>query len=115
MDMIKEHLALQKALSVKCGVHTLDEHEALVITCLAGAQEFMEAIDFYKDKTKPWKSPSFDRHEIVEELIDVYHFLLQAWNILEVDSNEVDRAYKEKRNQNFQRIKEKLNEVAGNK
>ncbi len=115
MNIIDEHLALQDALSRKCDVHSLDEHEAIVVTCLAGAQEFMEVIDWYKDKTKPWKAPSFDRHATVEELIDVYHFLLQAWNILEVDSNEVDRVYKEKRNRNLQRIKEKLNEVAGNK
>lgn len=116
MNVIEEHLALQNALSRKCGVHSLDEHEALVVTCLAGAQEFMEAIDFYKDKTKPWKAPSFDRHLIVEELIDVYHFLLQAWNILEVDSDEIDRVYKMKREKNFQRVKEKLNESAtGNK
>lgn len=108
-SMITRHLALQRKLSNACGVGLLDEHEALVITAMAGAKEFMEAVDFFNDKTKPWKAPSFDRHHIVEELIDVYHFLLQAWNILEVDEDEVDRVYCEKRNRNFQRIKEKLN------
>jgi len=114
MNIIEEHLVLQKALSQKCGVHSLDEQQALVVSCLAGAQEFMEAIDFYKDSTKPWKAPSFDRHLIVEELIDVYHFLLQAWNILEVDSEEVDRVYRLKRHKNLQRVKEKLDEFSTN-
>lgn len=108
-DTISNHLALQKKLSDACGVSLLDEHEALVITAMAGANEFMEAVDFFNDKTKPWKAPSFDRHHVVEELIDVYHFLLQGFNILEVDEYEIDKVYREKRDKNFQRIKEKLN------
>jgi len=96
-------------LSNACGVNLLDDQEALVITAMAGAKEFMEMVDFFNDKTKPWKVTSFDRHHVVEELIDVYHFFLQALNILEVDEDELDRVYWEKRNKNFQRIKEKLN------
>lgn len=98
------HLALQSELSDVCGVQSLDKHKALVITCLAGAQEFMEAIDFFKDATKPWKQPSFDESEVKEELIDVYHFLLQAFNIMGMNEREIDSLYRMKRQKNFDRI-----------
>lgn len=108
MGVLDKHLRLQNELSETCGVNVLDKEGALVVSCLAGIDEFLEVVEFVKDKTKPWKRPEFNLGLTQTEAIDVYHFLLQIFNILEMDEELIDKLYREKRNKNFDRVQEKM-------
>lgn len=114
IGILDKHLRLQNELSDTCGVNVLDKEDALVVSCLAGIDELLEVVEFVKDKTKPWKQPNFDLALTQVEAIDVYHFLLQIFNILEMDEEKIDSLYREKRNKNFDRVQEKMGANGGN-
>lgn len=114
MGMINEHIELQKRLMDAVGAKYSDEVELkrlLLITVLALIDEGLEVVDYEKDSTKPWKSPSFDKLLIKEEVIDIWHFVLQLFALLDMNENEVDAMYRWKNQRNFERIKVKMNAV----
>lgn len=89
---IREHYALQNELSEYCGVYKLPVVEAVTVTLLSLIDEALEIVESLKDKTKPWKQPEVDYDKMTEESIDVYHFWLQAVNLLQLQDKfpEID-------------------------
>ncbi len=55
---------------------------------------------------KPWKSYkkfALDKDELVEETIDLFHFLLEIWILLDVNEEDIMAVYEYKRLVNMKR------------
>jgi len=112
--MIDEHI--QKQMNLMNAVRANFENEEslkkmLIVTALAMIDEVLEVVEFEKDSTKPWKSSNFNTLQIKEEIIDIYHFMLQFFALLGMNHNEIDTMYRWKNQMNFERIKGKMNAI----
>lgn len=98
---------MQKALNQRIGVHTdvMDEQEKvkwLLNYCRAMTQEIAELTD-----SVPWKwwakYQKFDDQNARVEVVDLFHFLISAAQVLGMSADDVFQAYVKKNAVNFQR------------
>lgn len=102
----------QLGLMYECELDSIPPDMLLYLTLGNIIGEATEAAEYFGDITKPWKKNlEVNTEHIKEELIDVLHFLLQAFIILDMDGNEVFSSYIEKNRSNFRRIMAKRREA----
>lgn len=98
---------MQKALNLRIGVDTasLNEDEKarwLLNYCRAMTQELAELTD-----SVPWKwwakYQKFDEQNARVEVVDLFHFLISAAQVLGMSADDVFQAYLKKNAVNFQR------------
>ena len=106
-DQLRELFRMQKALNQRIGVHTdvMDEQEKvkwLLNYCRAMTQEIAELTD-----SVPWKwwakYQKFDDQNARVEVVDLFHFLISAAQVLGMSADDVFQAYVKKNAVNFQR------------
>ncbi len=106
-DMLRQMFAMQEKLNRRIGVDTrhLDERarqEWLLNFCRAMSQEIAELTD-----SVPWKwwarYQQFDIQNARVEIIDLFHFLISAAQVLGMDAEAVFDLYMKKNRVNFQR------------
>lgn len=105
-------LDAQRSLMVECELENIPVDLLLNLTLGNISDEALEAGRFFGDLTKPWKiNLDAPLDDIKEELIDVLHFLLQAFIIVDMNANDIYSLYLQKNRKNWQRIQEKLKEL----
>jgi dimeric dUTPase (all-alpha-NTP-PPase superfamily) len=106
-DQLRELFRLQKALNERIGVRTdamADDEKAqwLLNYCRAMTQEIAELTD-----SVPWKwwakYQKFDEQNARVEVVDLFHFLISAAQVLGMSADDVFNAYVKKNQVNFQR------------
>lgn len=106
-DQLQELFRMQKALNLRIGVDTasLTEDEKarwLLNYCRAMTQELAELTD-----SVPWKwwakYQKFDEQNARVEVVDLFHFLISAAQVLGMSADDVFQAYLKKNAVNFQR------------
>lgn len=111
---LDEMLDAQRHLMGECLANRIPNDTLLYITLNNIVGEANEAAAFYGDITKPWKvNMGVNLDEIQEELIDILHFLLQAFIITGMTGADIVSLYHIKNNVNFRRIKAKREENEG--
>lgn len=98
---------MQKALNERIGVKTdsmsdEDKTKWLLNYCRAMTQEIAELTD-----SVPWKwwakYQKFDEQNARVEVVDLFHFLISAAQVLGMSADDVFHAYLKKNQVNFQR------------
>lgn len=104
-------LKWQDALSSTLRVYDMPKQEAIkaMIECLA--VEAAETLAPFLTKTKPWKPQTVDMDHVKEEAIDILHFLLALFNLMEMGPQEVVEEYRRKNLINYDRVKAKMAEA----
>jgi len=106
-DQFRELFRMQKALNQRIGVQTdvmNDEEKARWILnyCRAMTQEIAELTD-----SVPWKwwakYQKFDEQNARVEVVDLFHFLISAAQVLGMSADDVFNAYVKKNEVNFKR------------
>ena len=106
-DQLQELFRMQKALNERIGVRTdgMDEKERtqwLLNYCRAMTQELAELTD-----SVPWKwwakYQKFDEQNARVEIVDLFHFLISAAQVLGMTADDVFLAYVKKNEVNFKR------------
>lgn len=106
-DQLRELFRMQKALNERIGVKTdaMDEAQQVQWTlnyCRAMTQEIAELTD-----SVPWKwwakYQKFDVQNARVEVVDLFHFLISAAQVLGMTADDVFDAYLKKNAVNFQR------------
>ena len=106
-DQLRELFRMQKALNERIGVKTdaMDEEQKvrwLLNYCRAMSQELAELTD-----SVPWKwwakYQKFDEQNARVEVVDLFHFLISAAQVLGMSADDVFAAYLKKNAVNFQR------------
>jgi dimeric dUTPase (all-alpha-NTP-PPase superfamily) len=106
-DMLKELWRQQGELNLRIGVDcpNLNEQEQihwLLQYCRAMSQEIAELTD-----SVPWKwwarYQTFDRQNARVEVVDLFHFLISAAQVLGMSAEDVFALYTEKNRVNHQR------------
>lgn len=106
-DQLRELFRMQKALNERIGVNTdaMDEAEKtkwILNYCRAMTQELAELTD-----SVPWKwwakYQKFDEQNARVEVVDLFHFLISAAQVLGMSADDVFNAYVKKNAINFQR------------
>lgn len=106
-DQLRELFRMQQALNERIGVRTegMDpETKAawLLNYCRAMTQELAELTD-----SVPWKwwakYQKFDEQNARVEVVDLFHFLISAAQVLGMSADDVFQAYVKKNAVNFQR------------
>ena len=106
-DQLRELFRMQKALNQRIGVNTdaMDEAEKtkwILNYCRAMTQELAELTD-----SVPWKwwakYQNFDQQNARVEVVDLFHFLISAAQVLGMSADDVFNAYVKKNAVNFQR------------
>lgn len=106
-DQLRELFRMQKALNERIGVKTDHMTEAektqwLLNYCRAMTQELAELTD-----SVPWKwwakYQKFDEQNARVEVVDLFHFLISAAQVLGMSADDVFQAYVKKNAVNFQR------------
>ena len=107
-DMLKEMFRMQTELNKRIGVGTPDtmteeEQQRWVLNyCRAMTQEIAELTD-----SVPWKwwakYQKFDIQNARVEVVDLFHFLISAAEILGMSADDVFAYYEAKNKVNFQR------------
>ncbi len=106
-DQLRELFRMQKALNERIGVKTDGMTEAekaqwLLNYCRAMTQEIAELTD-----SVPWKwwakYQKFDEQNARVEVVDLFHFLISAAQVLGMSADDVFNAYVKKNQVNFQR------------
>ena len=106
-DKLEELFRLQKRLNQRIGVDTdrmtdAERHEWLLHYCRAMSQEIAELTDCV-----PWKwwakYQSFDRQNARVEVVDLFHFLISAAQVLGLTADEIFDAYTKKHQVNLDR------------
>lgn len=107
LDQLREMFRMQKALNQRIGVHTdaMDEKqktEWLLNYCRAMTQEISELTD-----SVPWKwwakYQKFNEQNARVEVVDIFHFLISAAQVLGMSADDVYQAYLKKNAVNFKR------------
>jgi len=107
MDKLEEIFALQEKLNQRIGVDTsnlTDEEKAKWVLNYTRAmqQEIAELID-----SVPWKwwakYQEFDQQNARVEVVDLFHFLISAAQVLGMSADDVYNAYLKKNQVNHQR------------
>ena len=101
-------LLWQERLSEVLKVYDMPREEAIkaMVACLA--VEGSEAMAHFLTSTKPWKPQTVDMAAVTEEMIDVLHFLLAFFNLVQMNGEDIVEAYRAKNLRNYQRIQEKM-------
>lgn len=106
-DQLRELFRMQKALNQRIGVNTdamSDEEKTRWILnyCRAMTQEIAELTD-----SVPWKwwakYQKFDEQNARVEVVDLFHFLISAAQVLGMSADDVFQAYAKKNEVNFKR------------
>ncbi len=106
-DQLRELFRMQKALNERIGVKTdrmaPDEQVKWLLNyCRAMTQEIAELTD-----SVPWKwwakYQKFDQQNARVEVVDLFHFLISAAQVLGMSADDVFDAYMKKNAVNFQR------------
>ena len=106
-DKLDELFRLQKQLNQRIGVDTERMTEAerqqwLLNYCRAMGQEIAELTDCV-----PWKwwakYQTFDRQNARVEVVDLFHFLISAAQVLELSADDIFEAYRKKHQVNLER------------
>lgn len=106
-DNLYELFRLQKTLNQRIGVNTDTMTEAerqqwLLNYCRALSQEVAELTDCV-----PWKwwanYQTFDRQNTRVEIVDLFHFLISAAQVLEITADDLFEAYTKKHRVNLAR------------
>ena len=106
-DQLRELFRMQKALNDRIGVKTdtmtpEDKAKWLLNYCRAMSQELAELTD-----SVPWKwwakYQKFDEQNARVEVVDLFHFLISAAQVLGMSADDVFDAYLKKNAINFQR------------
>lgn len=106
-DKLNELFRLQKQLNQRIGVDTDDMTDAerqrwLLNYCRAMSQEIAELTDCV-----PWKwwakYQTFDRQNARVEIVDLFHFLISAAQVLELSADDIFDAYTKKHRVNLER------------
>ena len=106
-DKLQALFDMQKKLNKRIGVDTdnMDDKEKqkwILNYCRAMSQEISELVD-----SVPWKwwakYQNFDEQNIKVEIIDVFHFLISAAQVMGLTAEDVHRIYMQKNKVNFDR------------
>jgi dimeric dUTPase (all-alpha-NTP-PPase superfamily) len=106
-DQLREMFRMQRALNERIGVHTAsmtdaDKEKWVLNYCRAMTQEIAELTD-----SVPWKwwakYQKFDAQNARVEVVDLFHFLISAAQVLGMSADDVFQAYLKKNAVNFQR------------
>ena len=106
-DQLRELFRMQKALNERIGVQTdaMDDEQKikwLLNYTRAMTQELAELTD-----SVPWKwwakYQKFDQQNARVEVVDLFHFLISAAQVLGMSADDVFNAYVKKNAVNFQR------------
>jgi dimeric dUTPase (all-alpha-NTP-PPase superfamily) len=106
-DKMDEMFDMQKKLNKRIGVDTdsmtAEEKQKWVLNyCRAMGQEIAELVD-----SVPWKwwakYQNFDEQNIKVEIIDIFHFLISAAQVMGLTAEDVHRIYMQKNKVNFDR------------
>jgi dimeric dUTPase (all-alpha-NTP-PPase superfamily) len=106
-DQMRDMFRMQQALNERIGVKTSgmsDEEKTrwLLNYCRAMTQEIAELTD-----SVPWKwwakYQKFDEQNARVEVVDLFHFLISAAQVLGMSADDVYQAYLKKNAVNFQR------------
>jgi dimeric dUTPase (all-alpha-NTP-PPase superfamily) len=106
-DKLIELFRLQKQLNQRIGVDTdnmteAERQEWLLNYCRAMSQEVAELTDCV-----PWKwwakYQTFDRQNARVEVVDLFHFLISAAQVLGMSADEIFEAYTKKHRVNLDR------------
>src|SRR5438552_17005688 len=106
-DQLRELFRMQQALNQRIGVQTdgMSEEEKtkwVLNYCRAMSQELAELTD-----SVPWKwwakYQTFDEQNARVEIVDLFHFLISAAQVLGMSAEDVFDAYTRKNEVNFQR------------
>lgn len=106
-DQLRELFRMQKSLNERIGVRTdgMDETQKihwLLNYCRAMNQELAELTD-----SVPWKwwakYQTFDQQNARVEVVDLFHFLISAAQVLGMSADDVFNAYCKKNAVNLQR------------
>lgn len=106
-DQLDELFRLQKQLNQRIGVDTdrmtdAERQQWLLHYCRAMSQEVAELTDCV-----PWKwwakYQTFDRQNARVEVVDLFHFVISAAQVLGLSADEVFEAYTKKHRVNLQR------------
>ena len=106
-DKLEEMFEMQKNLNKRIGVDTdnMDiesKKEWILNYCRAMSQEISELVD-----SVPWKwwakYQKFDEQNIKVEIIDIFHFLISAAQVIGLNAEDVHRIYMQKNKINFSR------------
>jgi dimeric dUTPase (all-alpha-NTP-PPase superfamily) len=106
-DQLREMFRMQQALNERIGVHTAgmspeDKARWLLNYCRAMTQEIAELTD-----SVPWKwwakYQKFDEQNARFEVVDLFHFLISAAQVLGMSADDIYQAYLKKNAVNFQR------------
>lgn len=106
-DKLDELFRLQKELNERIGVHTdqmteSERQQWLLNYCRAMNQEVAELTDCV-----PWKwwakYQQFDKQNAQVEIVDLFHFLISAAQVMEISSAEIFEAYTKKHRVNLDR------------
>ena len=106
-DQFRELFRLQRSLNQRIGVNTdtmsQEEKTKWVLNyCRAMTQEIAELTD-----SVPWKwwakYQTFDEQNARVEVVDLFHFLISAAQVLGMSADDVFQAYLKKNEVNFKR------------
>jgi dimeric dUTPase (all-alpha-NTP-PPase superfamily) len=106
-DKLEELFRMQRALNQRIGVNTdsMSEEEKtrwMLNYCRAMTQELAELTD-----SVPWKwwakYQKFDEQNARVEVVDLFHFLISAAQVLGMSADQVFEAYLKKNEVNFKR------------
>jgi len=107
IDKLEELFRLQKKLNQRIGVDTENMTDAerqqwLLHYCRAMSQEVAELTDCV-----PWKwwarYQTFDRQNARVEVVDLFHFLISAAQVLQLGADDIFEAYTKKHQVNLDR------------
>ena len=106
-DQLREMFRMQQALNERIGVKTTGMDDAqkaqwLLNYCRAMSQEIAELTD-----SVPWKwwakYQKFDVQNARVEVVDLFHFLISAAQVLGMSADDIFQTYLKKNAVNFQR------------
>jgi dimeric dUTPase (all-alpha-NTP-PPase superfamily) len=106
-DKLEELFRLQKQLNQRIGVDTdhmteAERQEWLLHYCRAMSQEIAELTDCV-----PWKwwakYQKFDPQNARVEVVDLFHFLISAAQVLQLSAEDIFQAYGKKHQVNLER------------
>lgn len=106
-DKLNELFRLQQQLNQRIGVNTdrmtdAERQQWLLNYCRAMSQEVAELTDCV-----PWKwwakYQSFDRQNARVEVVDLFHFVISAAQVLGMSADEIFEAYTKKHRVNLER------------
>ncbi len=107
LDQLREMFRMQKALNQRIGVSTdsMSQEEKvqwILNYCRAMSQEIAELTD-----SVPWKwwakYQKFEEQNARVEVVDIFHFLISAAQVLGMSADDVYQAYLKKNAVNFKR------------